>query len=282
MEIEAQLLESLASAHSADTARLLESMAPRNAAEVVEILPDDGCGKLLRWLSPLTAVQIFELVPDAKVASVLSRARDDVSASVLRSAKREVRLRWLEAFDPREQRTMRALLQYPEGTAGALMDPQVLTVAEGSSVRDALANVRHAHQGAFYYVYVVAEDNRLVAVLTLARMVSAREDDRVDSHAIRKVETLSALASWDTIVAHPGWKSLHSLPVVDTSGRFLGVVRYELLRKLEQQLAEVDPEEGSARTGAALAELYGVGLRALFAWLASLGSGPVGTTKGQS
>ncbi len=281
MKLEAQLLHSLTSAHSAEVARLLESMVATDAAKIVEVLPDNACGMLLRWLSPIVAEQVLELVPDAKVAGVLRATRDDVAASVLRSAKRDIRVRWLEALEPKKQKAMRTLLRYAEGTAGALMDPQILTIAEGSSVGDALHRLRHASQGAFYYLYVVAQDNELVAVLTLTKALAASKNETIDSLATPKVETLSALASWDSIVAHPAWKRLHSLPVVDARGRFLGVVRYELLRKLEQELAQLDPEESSARTGAALGELYGVGLRALFAWLGSLGSGSNSATKGQ-
>jgi magnesium transporter len=213
---------------------------------------------------------------------VLHATRDDVAASVLRSTKPVVRVRWLEALEPKKQKAMRTLLRYAGGTAGALMDPQILTIAEGTSVGNALQRLRHAHEGVFHYLYVVAQDNELVSVLTLAKALTASQNESIDSLATRKIESLSALATWDSIVAHPAWKRLHSLPVVDARGRFLGVVRYELLRKLEQELAQLDPEESSAQTGAALAELYGVGLRGLFAWLGSLGPVSSSSTKGPS
>jgi hypothetical protein len=57
--------------------------------------------------------------------------------------------------------------------------------------------------------------------------------------------------------------------VVDSNGRFIGALRYESVRELEERWLETRAEDHSAETASALGELYGLGLRGLFEWAAS-------------
>ena len=64
-------------------------------------------------------------------------------------------------------------------------------------------------------------------------------------------------------------------------GRFVGAIRYESIRRLEQQALEHVASDPSPRTGAALAELYGLGLRGLLGWGAlAAGDARVGRSSG--
>ena len=70
-------------------------------------------------------------------------------------------------------------------------------------------------------------------------------------------------------MVHPAWKRFHALPVIDTDGRFLGVVRYKSVRELEARFLETGFEDQGARTAEAVGELYGLGLRGMFESLVS-------------
>jgi hypothetical protein len=99
--------------------------------------------------------------------------------------------------------------------------------------------------------------------------MEARSDMPVGLTANRQVEALAARASGESIVANPAWRRFHALPVVETNGRFVGVMRYDSLRELEQRLAGGVHEDLAAETATALGELYGLGLRGIFEWAAS-------------
>jgi Mg/Co/Ni transporter MgtE len=67
-------------------------------------------------------------------------------------------------LSPAADKALRSLLRYAEGSAGALMDPSVLGVAETLSVAEAMERLARSPQPALYYLYVVAEDQKLVGV----------------------------------------------------------------------------------------------------------------------
>ena len=66
---------------------------------------------------------------------------------------------------------MRALLAYPEDSAGGVMTTEFATVPEGLTVQEALDQLRHSEEAQedelLYYVYVVDGQGRLKGVVSL-------------------------------------------------------------------------------------------------------------------
>lgn len=275
MELESRLLNAFTEAHPAEVARALELPSGADAAEVMEALPFDRLAQLLPWLAPPLAASSLALVEANKAAAALSATRHDVAAAILRAMGPEPRSRVVESLSPAARKATKDLLRFSQDTAGALMDPQALAVAETVSAGDALNRLRRTAKHALHYVYVVSEDQRLVGVVNLPELVAARPDQLLGLIAVRPVQSVSARATSQAILAHPAWKQFHALPVVESGGRFVGVLRYASIRKLEERMLDTGLQDHAAQTAAALGELYGLGLRGLVESAAALvmGSG---------
>jgi hypothetical protein len=67
-----------------------------------------------------------------------------------------------------------------------------------------------------------------------------------------------------TILAHPAWRDLDALPVVDAAGVFFGIVRHRTIRQLTGQVTgdAVEPMVGALVN---LGELYWTGMSAFLA-----------------
>lgn len=270
MTLETSLLQTFVGDHPSDAARALRGMEPSDVAVVLQALPWDSAGAILPLLSPLTAARALESVDPAEAGAMLSEAPPASAAPIVRTMKAERRASVLELLRTEEREALSALLRYSPGTAGALMDPEVLTVRENTTVGDVLEAMRTIVQHPLYYVYVVNDAQALVGVVSGRELADIRPDAPVALVANRLVESLPTRASSESIVAHPGWKRFHAIPVVEADGRFVGVIRYECLRELEERLLDGSDEDRSAETAAALAELYGLGLKGLFEWAATL------------
>lgn len=269
MELEGTLLAAFASKHPTQAAQSLESMSHSDAAEVLASMPTEAVAVVLPKLSPPTAAAVLELVSPDAAARGLADTRPDAAAAILRATARGQRAALLERLEPDARRALEPLLGYSERTAGALMDPGVFSCHESISVSDALQRLQRSPRSALYYVYTVDDERRLVGVVNLRQLIEAPPSRRVGLIATRPVESISARATSESIIRHPAWKRFHALPVVDAQSRLLGVVRYELVRELEGRFLDEDLGDHSAETGAALGEVYGLGLRGLFEWAAS-------------
>lgn len=276
--LELELVASFAAAHPDDAARVMEAMGPDSAAEVLRALPTAHTAELLRYLPTLAAAQSLERLDVGEAATRLAASREDVAAAVLRATERQRRAAVLEALDPARRKRLEALLRYREGTAGSLLDPRVLTLPEGLSVGEALDRVRSDPEHSLYYVYLVGDENELTGVVTLRQLMLAPHDEPVATIATGSLHALRADTGWDSILAHPGWHRVPTLPVVDDRGRFLGIVRYESVRELQDAVSSRALGDPTARTAAALGDLYGVGMRGLLA----VGQSLLGSDEGSS
>ncbi len=281
MDLETSLLARFVLAHPTQAARLLESTSTSDIASVLGELPPEASVRLLSVLNPLLAAGALQLVDVERAAWDLSGTPRDAAGSVLRAMRSELRAAVLEAMEPEARRSVMRVLRYSEGTAGALMDPEVLSVVDSLSAGEALDRLRRSPQHALYYVYVVDAEQKLVGVINIRELMEARPEQPVGLQAARRVESLPARASSESILAHPGWQRFHALPVVEPSRHFLGVIRYESVRQLEGRFLDREMEDYAAETAGALGELYALGLRGLFEWGASALLGSTGSKGGQ-
>ncbi|MDE2810010.1 MAG: CBS domain-containing protein, partial [Gemmatimonadota bacterium] len=266
MNLEQQLLAQFATDHPAEVAAALAAMSHREAALVLGDLAPAIAAGLLHYLPSLSAALALEQLSVEEAAAVLIAVRPDIVAPILRTTPNERRAAVIACFPPRLQEAISSLLIYAEDTAGALMDPEVLTAFEQEPVRQVLERIQRNPEHALYYLYVVADNQRLVGVVNMRELMGARPEALLASVCTRNVASIAASATWQTVVGHPAWGSVHALPVVDRTGQFVGVLRYEIVRALERRQAGDTLADSGLQTASALGELFGLGLRGVFHW----------------
>ena len=269
MNLEQQLLARFATDHPQEVASTLVAMSHREAALVLGDLAPAVAAGLLHYLPSLSAALALEQLAAEEAAAILIAVRPDIAASILRATPNERRAAVVECFPERRQAVIANLLIYAEDTAGALMDPQVPTALEQEPVHQVLARLQRNPAHALYYLYVVANDQRLVGVVNMRELMGARPDASLAAVCTHHIASIAASATWQTVVEHPAWGSVHALPVVDTAGQFVGVLRYETARALERRRASAAQTDSGLQTASALGELFGLGLRGIFQWPAS-------------
>ncbi len=273
MNLERQLLVQFATDHPAEVASALAAMSHREAALVLGDLAPAVAAGLLHFLPALSAALALEQLAAQEAAAILTAGRPDIAAAILRTMASKCRATVIACFPPRRQAAIASLLIYAEDTAGALMDPQVITAFEQEPVSQVLARIQRDPAHALYYLYVIADDQRLVGVVNMRELMGARPDTLLASVCTHQVASIAASATWQTAVEHPAWASVHALPVVDTADQFVGVLRYETVRALERRRARAAQTDSGLQTASALGELFGLGLRGVFHWPPARGSG---------
>ena len=244
-------------------------MSSQEAALVLGDLAPAVAAGLLHYLPSLSAAFALEQLCTEEAAAIFIAVRPDIAAPILRTTPSKRRTAVVNHFPSRLQATISSLLIYAEDTAGALMDPEVLTALDQEPVSQMLKRLQRNPEHALYYLYVIADNQRLVGVVNMRELMGARPDVSIASVCTRNVASIAASATWQTVVGHPAWGSVHALPVVDQAGRFVGVIRYETARDLERRRAGDALTDHSQQTAAALGEVFGLGLRGMFQWPAS-------------
>jgi magnesium transporter len=260
--------------HPDEGAAILEGRPGGEVAPLLAEASTELVGVLLQKMTPASAALCVAELPSERVAAVCQILPSNTLAALLRQMQPETRDRVLVPIPRRVRTGLEQVLRYPEGTAGALMDPQRAPLPQDITVESAIARLRKGEQRSLYYCYVVDREQRLVGVLTVRELLVAGRRDLVAAVMRPSVQRLPAEASSSVILSHPAWRLYHALPVVDSEGRYLGVMRYETVRRLEAEGTPGATPAAAMETAMRLGELVWLGLAGVFAGL----TGPTSPT----
>jgi magnesium transporter len=264
------LLETFAQEHPSDLARLLDRGSAEQVAPLLDGLDREASGRLLSRMNPSTAATVITQLNSDAAAQLLRAAGVSRAALILSHADATTRLSVLDAMTGREAHAVRRLLIHSARTAGSIMDAMVLSVADDANASEALAQVRQHAEHVMFYVYIVDREQRLVGVVTLRELLGADGDDTVQTLMRDRPEAIGARSSLLAIVAHPGWRHYHAMPVVDERGVLIGAIRYETARSIERELGQAVRQSDVSQTAGALAQLYAIGALGMVEWFTAL------------
>lgn len=246
--------------HPLAAARLLEKYSSRQLKELFEQASSDSVAPTLEYLSADLGADCLAVMNAKAAAGLLAALHSDVQIAILRVAKPSVQKKLLEALDDEIAGPLRVMLRYPEGTVGELMDAFVFSVPDDLTVQETLKRARAASMEMPFYVYVVDRKQRLVGVASLKNLIRGKRSDTISSLMNRDVVALKPMAPQKVMIKSPYWRTFHTLPVTEEDGVFLGVVRYETISRLREELEPESRDEHIIDTALALGELYWVGL----------------------
>lgn len=260
MRSEELLVNSFFEMHPDDAARVLEVTPAREAAGLLESIEPVAAAAVAGSMAALSSSSCLAAMKPEPAAAVLAELPMDTAVRLLRQMNAAVQETLLGLLPDKMEHPARLLLQYPENTAGALMDPMAAAVPEDVAAGQVNRLIQNDPDGVFYYIYVVDRDHRLTGVVDLRQVM--RADPAVPVSAIMHTDLTTLAAGTDliTLLRHPGWRDLDALPVVDEKGIFLGMIRQRLIRQLSQEAEREGHSIESWEVLLALGELYWIGL----------------------
>ena len=209
--------------YSADNvARFLAAASPATAGQVIDHFTPGFAAHCLAALEPVVAGRIYsQLLPDRQII-------------VLRQLEHDRRESLLQTLHPEQVVSIRRLLPYPDGTAGAVMEAPLASVPEELSVRNAIKRVKRIQRGMKFYLYTTNARGQLAGVLTLHELINTLPSSSVSQVMHRHVVRLSPLQPIAAVLDSPYWQDYHALPVTDENDVLLGVIRLKTLHRLQE------------------------------------------------
>jgi magnesium transporter len=251
-----------------EAARRLETMTAPDIGELFAGQPPHAVVRAWEALAPDVARAVVQCVPEGLGRYLLAEAEPAASAAVLAQFEPGERERVLAALEAQVASELRELLQYPESSAGRLMDPNVSPLRSGMSVAEALARLRTLKRGGLRELFVVDGEGRLtgrVEIHDLAVADPARPLSEITRSLLAAVQDLDPREDVVSVLQqHP----ITELPVVNHDGRFVGAIRQAaLMSAVEQETsADIQTMVGASPDERALSS-PGFAVRKRLAWL---------------
>lgn len=215
--------------YPAEAAGVLGTMRARDIAVVLEAQPIRQSSAAWERLSPDIAAEVLTYARESFAQQLLSAADPVISARSLTRLPDESRGRFLKGFTEEKRTQLLDLLQYPEGSAGSLMDTRFVIIHEDMTAKDALLRLRRDKPRFTRHLFLLNGEGELKGMLDIQELAIAQGNDPVSSMAKPVTAAVLPVASREEVVEELEKYKLSDLPVVDVNGKLTGVIRYSAL-----------------------------------------------------
>jgi Mg/Co/Ni transporter MgtE len=212
--------------HPADLADIVEELPPASREALFETLDDKVAAEALAEIEPKIQASILKSLDKERAADILDQMPPDSAADVLQELTDEAGEEILRDMEHLPAAEVEELLEYEEDTAGGLMNTQFIALREDATVRDALEALRGNEDFLrnLTHLFLIDEDERLVAAAPIGRLLIAREEDPLRSLAFRETPRVKDEDDLDHVIEMFDKYNLYTLPVVDEDDKLSGVI----------------------------------------------------------
>jgi len=216
----------LSELHPADMADLIEDMDYKRRANFINNLDDQQAIDALAEMDLEAQVEIIEQMDEQRASDLLEEMAPDEAADILVELTVEKSEGLLKLMELDDAEDVRELMQYPDGTAGALMTTEFIAFAADLTPEEVINQLRELAPEAetIYYLYVIDQEEHLQGVLSLRELIVASPSATLRELMHAKLVTVQAKDDHQRVAEVINKYGLLAVPVVDEQGIILGIV----------------------------------------------------------
>ncbi|MGO9022964.1 MAG: magnesium transporter [Beijerinckiaceae bacterium] len=214
--------------HEADLGTLIEALSPDARPKLIELMGADFDFAALTEVDVNIRDDIFEELSTSTVAEGMRELEADDAVVLLEDLDEEEQQEILEALPPVDRVALRRSLEYPDSSAGRLMQTTLVVAPPFWTAGQMIDRLRETPEeqlpDSFFEVFVVDPAHRLLGTVFLDVLLRANGSRRLEE--LMDPERRRVLVTEDRgevarLFQH---YNLVSLPVVDEAERLVGVI----------------------------------------------------------
>lgn len=214
--------------YPAESVDALDRMKGEEVAGLLQTLNIQQAVRTWEQLSPHIAAETLSS-QESFAKNILSAADPAVSARILSRIPSEARDRFLNICEKSRRDELTELLQYPEGSAGSLMDTSFVITHDDITVKEALQQLRKVKPRFTRHFFLLDKEDNLKGMVDIQELAITPGKELISSIKRPVVSAVLPVASREEVVEQLEKFKLAELPVVDVNGRLAGVIRYDAL-----------------------------------------------------
>ena len=207
-----------------DIASALESSSPNNRRILWELVDFNVEGEVLNELSIEVREFFLSSMDATEVAQVTEKLEADEIVEIIQELPEKVIGDVLKAMSSQNRRLVSKDLSFAKGTAGRMMNPDVVVVRPSHTIEviRRYLRIRDELPQDMDKVFVVNRNNILRGNLPLTKILSAKSSEKAEDLMIRKFHSLLATNSEKEVDRLFERNHLISAPVTNDDGELLG------------------------------------------------------------
>ena len=239
---------------------VLVTMNPADIAVIFEELEDNQIPLIFRLLPKELAAETFvemevdnqELLirgfSDNELKEVLDELYLDDAVDIVEEMPANVVRRILANTHPDTRRMINEILKYPEDSAGSIMTVEYVSLRPSMTAKEAILRIRRTgiDKETVYTCYVMADDRRLLGIVTVKDLLLAEDDDLIADIMDPNIIYVQTWEDQEDVAKKFDKYNFLAMPVVDEENRLVGIVTVDDAIDVLQDEATEDAEKMAA------------------------------------
>lgn len=229
--------------HAADVAAVLEAFPTLERTQIFGLEASiDKQAEILSHLSKNSQQEVIQSLTKKEVLKVVKEMDLDDAADLLGHLPDEESQDILGSMQKKESEEVADLMAYPEDSAGGLMSTQFLTFNKNLSVNEVVHTLQNNEDDSqlAFYIYVVNDNNQLVGVVSLKQLLLSKKNEVLKDIMQPDVVSVPIDMDQEDVAQVVERYDFLSIPVVDNSNTFTGVVTVDDILDVIREEAEGD------------------------------------------
>ena len=255
--------------HEADLADLIQVLRADERAALIDVLGEDFKAAALPELDEPVRDQVLEDMPPEQVAEALQQLDSDEALYLLEDLDQEEQKDILAKLPYFERIALQRSLEYPEDSAGRIMQTDLIAVPPFWSVGQTIDYMRVADDlpDRFYEIFVVNPAYHLIGSVALNRLLRSKRPTTIESITDEDVYPIPVQSDQEEVARQFERYNLYSAPVIDQDKRLVGVITADDVVEVVQEEASEDILAMGGVGGESVSDTVWETTRLRFSWL---------------
>jgi magnesium transporter len=228
--------------HTRDLADVIELLSPEHRVGLIQALGPAFDFEVLSEIDETVRDQLSEALPNELLAKAVTELETDDAAYLIENLEQADRDEILAQMPRGERAALERQLEYPEETAGRLMQSDFVAVAPYWTVGQVIEHARETDDLPDYFseIFVVDPAFRVLGIVELSRLLRTKREVPISDIMETDLQVVLATADQEEVARQFERYDLMSAPVVDQNNKLVGVITVDDVVEVIQDEADED------------------------------------------
>lgn len=235
-----ELREVLESMHPVDIAEMLEEIEEKQMILIFRILDKDEAAEVFTEMNNDAREVLLSALTDSEIKEVIEEMYLDDVADLLEEMPANVVDHLLSNTDEETRQQVNVLLNYPEDSAGSIMNVEYIGFQKEMTVEDAILKIRQVgiNRETIYTCYVM-EKRKLIGVVSLKDLLTSGDNRTIEDIMETNLLYVHTHDDQEEAANMINRYGLIAIPVVDNEMRMVGIVTVDdAMEVIEEETTE--------------------------------------------
>lgn len=220
-----ELKEELENLHPVDLVDAMEELDKKQRMLVFRLLSKEEAAEVFTDMNSDMREELLEALTDSELKEIMDEMYVDDTVDVLEEMPANVVDRLLMAMDEETRKQINTLLQYPEDSAGSIMNIEYISLRKEMTVADAILKIRQVgiNRETIYTCYVT-EKRKLIGVVDVKDLLTAGESRLIEEIMDENVIYARTLDDQEQVANQINKYGLVAIPILDHEDCMVGIV----------------------------------------------------------